>query len=93
MMPLLEELYRVAVENWNTTLGLLGRDEYTEYQLCCLFFEEQRERLSQQLTGDQLAAWDRYRTNAEQIHDTECRLSFARGLAMGLSLAGLATGQ
>lgn len=93
MTPLLEELYRVAAERWNTALGLLGRDEYTEYQLCGLFSEEQRERLSQQLTGDQLAAWDRYLANAEQVHETECRLFFAHGLSMGPRLAGLSAGE
>lgn len=74
-------------------MGLLDSEEYFEYQRCSHFFEEQNERLTRQLTGEELTAWKRYLANAEQAWDTECRLCFARGLSMGLGLGGFAAGE
>ena len=93
MLPLIEGLYHMAAENWGAAMGLLDRDEYVEYQLCCRFCEEQTERQAQRLTGDELAVWNRYLANLEQTRDAECRLCFARGLAAGLALGGLAAGE
>lgn len=93
MTPLIETLYQTAQENWSTALGLLDGEEYSKYKRCCRFMEEEKERLTGQLTGDEQTAWKRYLANLEQVQDTEHRLSFARGLSMGLSLAALATGE
>lgn len=93
MMPLIETLYRVVSEKWNLALGLLDSEEYFEYHQCYRFCDQQDQRWAQQLTGDELAAWKSYVANVEQVRDTECRLCFARGLAMGLSLGRLAAGE
>lgn len=93
MIPLIEGLYHMAQENWSIAMGLLDGDEHYEYQRCCRFMEEEKERLTGQLTGDEQTVWKRYLANLEQVQDTEHRLSFARGLSMGLSLAALATGE
>lgn len=93
MIPLIEGLYHMALENWSVALGLLEGDEYGEYQRCCRFMEEEKERLIGQLTGNEQTVWKRYLANLEQVQDTEHRLSFARGLSMGLSLAALAKGE
>ena len=92
-MPLIETLYRVVSENWNLALGLLDSGEYAEFHQCHGFCDEQNQRWLEQLTGAQLAAWKSYLANIEQVRDTECRLCFARGLAMGLSLGRLAAGE
>lgn len=93
MMPLIEGLYHMAQENWSIALGLLDGEEYLEYKRCCCVMEEETERLTGQLTGDALTTWKRYLADLEQVQYTEHRLSFARGLSMGLSLAALAKGE
>ena len=93
MMPLIEALYHMTLDNWNIAMGLLDGEEYQEYQRSCCFFEEQKEQLTQQLTGDKQAAWKRCLANLEQVRNTECRLLFARGLAMGLCLGGFVAGE
>lgn len=92
MMPLIEALYYIAQEDWNIAMGLLDREEYRKYQMCSRLCEEQRQRW-ERLQGDERAAWECYVANAEQLQDTECRLCFARGLAMGLGLGGFAAGE
>lgn len=92
-MPLIEELYCMALEHWNIAMGLLDRDEYREYQGSCHFLEAQKEQLAQQLTGDAQTTWKHCLANLEQVRDTECRLCFARGLAMGLGLGGFGAGK
>lgn len=93
MMPLVETLYQAVAEKWSLAMGLLDSEEYFEYHQCCRFCGQQNQQWAQQLTGDALTAWKRYLANAEQVRDTECRLCFARGLSMGLSLGGLAAGE
>lgn len=93
MVPLVEELYHIAAEKWNLALGLLDSEEYFEYQRCSHFFEEQNEWLTRQLTGEELTTWKHCLANLEQVRDTECRLCFARGLAMGLGLGGFGAGK
>lgn len=93
MMPLIETLYQAALENWSIAMGLLNQDEHYEYQKCCRVCEKGQERLTRRLTGEDETLWKRYLASFEQVQDTECRLCFARGLSMGLSLTALAKGE
>lgn len=93
MMPLIEILYQTAVENWSAALGLLDSEESFEYQRSSSLCDEQAERWTEQLTGDAQTAWKRYLANLDRVRDAECRLCFARGLSVGLSLAALAKGE
>ena len=93
MMAIVELLYRDLLDHWHRTDGLLERDEHQEYYACCRFAGEQQGKLKNQLDGETAELFEAYLKNMEQARDVESRLCFARGLAMGLSLGGLADGR
>ncbi len=93
MSAIVELLYHHLLDNWHLAEGLLERDEYLEYQACRRFQDEQQAKLEDRLSDETAALLEAYRKNMEQVQDTECRLCFAGGLAMGLRLGGFADGR
>lgn len=93
MQSLLNALYDYMLNNWPAAEGMLDREEYLEYKRCCSFRERQKEELKQQLGEEGGRLLEKWMENTEQLQDIDCRLCFLRGLSMGLSLQGLATGE
>lgn len=91
--PLVELLYQHLLENWHVVEGKLDRDEHREYQKCFRFRDEAWIQLEKTLESESRDLLNIWLTNTDQAHEIECRLCFARGLSMGISLGLLAEGR
>lgn len=87
MLRLLDALYRFDFDGDLT--GYLFPEEREDYQLALRYQKELAWELSQRLTGQDRERLDALLRNQEEAREEEDRLSFRRGLALGLKLGAL----
>ena len=87
MLRLLDALYRFDFDGDLT--GYLFPEEREDYQLALRYQKELAWELSQHLTGQDRERLDALLRNQEEAREEEDRLSFRRGLALGLKLGAL----
>ena len=87
MLRLLDALYRFDFDGDLT--GYLFPEEREDYQLALRYQKELAWELSQRLTGQDRERLDAFLRNQEEAREEEDRLSFRRGLVLGLKLGAL----
>ena len=87
MLRLLDALYRFDFDGDLT--GYLFPEEREDYQLALRYQKELAWELSQRLTGQDRERLDALLRNQEEAREEEDRLSFRRGLVLGLKLGAL----
>ena len=87
MLRLLDALYRFDFDGDLT--GYLFPEEREDYQLALRYQKELAWELSQHLTGQDRERLDALLRNQEEAREEEDRLSFRRGLVLGLKLGAL----
>ena len=87
MLRLLDALYRFDFDGDLT--GYLFPEEREDYQLALRYQKELAWELSQRLTGQERALLESLLRNQEETREEEARLSFRRGLILGLRLGAL----
>ena len=87
MLRLLDALYRFDFDGDLT--GYLFPEEREDYQLALRYQKELAWELSQHLTGQDRERLDALLRNQEEAREEEDRLSFRRGLMLGLKLGAL----
>ena len=87
MLRLLDALYRFDFDGDLT--GYLFPEEREDYQLALRYQKELAWELSQRLTGQDRERLDALLRNQEEAREEEDRLSFRRGLMLGLKLGAL----
>lgn len=87
MLRLLDALYRFDFDGDLT--GYLFPEEREDYQLALRYQKELAWELSQRLTGQDRERLNAFRSNQEETREEEDRLSFRRGLMLGLKLGAL----
>lgn len=87
MLRLLDALYRFDFDGDLT--GYLFPEEREDYQLALRYQKELAWELSQRLTGQDRERLDAFLSNQEETREEEDRLSFRRGLMLGLKLGAL----
>ena len=87
MLSLFDALYQVDFDGDLT--AYLQPEEREDYQLALRYQKELAWELSQRLTGQDRERLDALLCNQQEAREEEDRLSFRRGLALGLKLGAL----
>ena len=87
MLRLLDALYRFDFDGDLT--GYLCPEEREDYQMASRHQREATRELTQALTGRERALLETLLRNQEETREEEDRLSFRRGLMLGLRLGTL----
>ena len=87
MLPLFDALYQVNFDGDLT--AYLQPEEREDYQMASRHQREATRELTQALTGRERALLESLLRNQEETREEEARLSFRRGLIMGLRLGAL----
>lgn len=89
MLTLLEALYNCG---WDEDLSkFLLAEEAEDYRDACRYEAELTQRLVGRLSEEDRPLWEAIQRNREEAGDGMRRLSFRRGLAVGVKLASLAS--
>ena len=87
MLPLFDALYQVDFDGDLT--AYLQPEEREDYQMASRHQREATRELTQALTGRERALLESLLRNQEETREEEARLSFRRGLILGLRLGAL----
>ena len=87
MLPLFDALYQVNFDGDLT--AYLQPEEREDYQMAPRHQREATRELTQALTGRERALLESLLRNQEETREEEARLSFRRGLILGLRLGAL----
>ena len=87
MLPLFDALYQVDFDGDLT--AYLQPEEREDDQMASRYQREATRELTQALTGRERALLESLLRNQEETREEEARLSFRRGLILGLRLGAL----
>ena len=87
MLPLFDALYQVNFDGDLT--AYLQPEEREDYQMASRHQREAARELTQVLTGRERTLLETLLRNQEETREEEDRLSFRRGLMLGLKLGAL----
>ena len=87
MLPLFDALYQVNFDGDLT--AYLQPEEREDYQMASRHQREATRELTQALTGRERALLESLLRNQEETREEEARLSFRRGLILGLRLGAV----
>lgn len=87
MLPLFDALYQVNFDGDLT--AYLQPEEREDYQMASRHQREAAQELTQVLTGRERTLLETLLRNQEETREEEDRLSFRRGLMLGLKLGAL----
>ena len=87
MLPLFDALYQVEFDGDLT--AYLQPEEREDYQMASRHQREAAQELTQVLTGRERTLLETLLRNQEETREEEDRLSFRRGLMLGLKLGAL----